>query len=163
MDDKPAVAITIILTVLSLACIGMVLYRIFFHVPSDVFEVEFSDKQMEQTLSFSDLCVIPGDKTEYTIKVGNYVKSRFDLHLIFSETMEGNLDEFLRVRVSANGRVLSDELLCDMFEMQSLDIPFSLENGETFKLTITYYMPLEVSNDAQNAQTAFDLTIKATE
>ena len=163
MDDKPAVAITIILTVLAIVGVGMVVYRILFPTPSNVFEVEFSEEEMEHTLSFTDLAIIPGDKSEYSIKVGNYVRSRFDLHLSFNETMDGTLDQFLRVRISANDRVLTDQRLCEMFAMDSFDIPFSLDNGETFHLTITYYMPSDVSNEAQNAETAFDLVIKATD
>ena len=53
-------------------------------------------------------------------------------------------------------------MLATAFEGEGIDLHVDLTRAKHQELIITYYMPLEVGNEAQNAEAIFDLLITAT-
>lgn len=118
------------------------------------------DDQIEP-VAFENLCLIPGESCTYTIQLTGGAAKKYDLHLRFEETQNKALKNFAYVRIESDGQVLCDELMATVFAGEEIDLPVELNRGERQDLIITYYMPLEVGNEAQNAEAIFDLLITA--
>ena len=160
MKDKVAIIIWILLGVLSLATIGYVIYGLTAPKASDIIEIDLDEDETVHTVEFENLCMIPGESSKYTLRLRNKGNKDFDLSFSFNETEQGALKNFVRVQIVAKGEVLSDDLLADLFESQTHVLPFSLENAESFDVEIIYYMPSEVTNEAQNSEASFNLVIQ---
>ena len=113
-------------------------------------------------IGFENLCLIPGESCSYTFRMKGDVAKEYDVHLRFEETEEKTLKNFAYVRIETNGQVLCDELMATAFEGEGIELHVDLSQVKQQDLIITYYMPLEVGNEAQNAEAIFDLLITAT-
>ena len=112
-----------------------------------------------EPVAFENLCLIPGDSCTYTIRLTGDAAKKYDLHLSFEETQEKNLKNFACIRIESNGQVLCDELMATVFAGEGIDLSVALNRGQQQDLIITYYMPIEVGNEAQNAEAFFDLLV----
>ena len=65
------------------------------------------------------------------------------------------------MKIVANGEVISDELLADAFEKEKIVLPVDFDEGENTELKIVYYLPLDVGNEAKNAEAVFELLLTA--
>lgn len=113
-----------------------------------------------EELEFEDLCLIPGESTEYVVKIRNYTTDNYDLKLDFIETEERTLKNYLRVKIEADGKQVCDELLCTVFD-KDLNIPIDSREKKTVELHILYYLPYEVGNEAEETEALFKLEITA--
>ena len=126
-----------------------------------VIEVKLEDGKTE-SLAFEDLTLVPGEKCEYIIKLEKSGASKYDLALDFVDTdEEKTLKNYARVKILANGEVVSDELLADAFENEKIILPVDFDEGKNTELKIVYYLPLEVGNEAKKAEAFFELLLKA--
>ena len=126
-----------------------------------VIEVKLEDGKTE-SLAFEDLTLVPSEECEYTIQLEKTSASKYDLELDFVDTDEKKtLKNYARVKIVANGEVISDELLADAFEKEKIVLPVDFDEGENTELKIVYYLPLEVGNEAKNAEAVFELLLTA--
>ena len=124
--------------------------------------VDLSDGK-PHSVGFSDLSLVPGESTEYTVRLRNTDANKYDVHLDFVETEKSmTLKNFARVKIISNDVVVCDELLATVFENESIVLPVDFFKGLNTELTIVYYLPIEVGNEAKNAEAVFELQIMAT-
>ena len=74
---------------------------------------------------------------------------------------EKTLKNFARVKILVKGEAVYDELLANALKDEN--ISFSVDFGEdkNTELTVVYYLPIEVGNEAKNAEAIFELLITA--
>ena len=126
----------------------------------NVIEVELENEET-QAIEFEGLGLVPGGECEYTIKLENSNVDKYDLTLDFVEIEEKTLKNYARVKIVANGEVISDELLADAFEKEKIILPVDFDEGMNTEIKVVYYLPLDVGNEAKNAEAIFELLLTA--
>lgn len=152
--------IMVILSAMLLIGVGMTGWMLGTRDDREVVRIDL-DGQIDP-IGFENLCLIPGESCSYTFRLKGDVAKEYDIHLRFEETEEKTLKNFAFVRIETNGTVLCDELMATAFEGEGIELHVDLSQAKQQDLIITYYMPLEVGNEAQNAEAIFDLLITAT-
>ncbi len=114
-----------------------------------------------QVIEFENLCLIPGESCEYTITLKGEHADRYELLFDFVELEEGTLKNFAFVKIQSGDKVLYDQLLSEAFAQEHLALPIDFNQEQNTQLTIIYYLPIEVGNEAKNAGAVFELHIKA--
>ena len=114
-----------------------------------------------ELVSFRHIGLIPGESCEYKIKFKG--KEDVILEFDFIEKEEKSLKNFAYVRIVSEDNVIFEELLADAFENEEIVVPISFYKKLNTELTIIYYRPDEVGNEAKNAEADFDLEIRASE
>lgn len=125
-----------------------------------VIEVKLEDGKTE-SLAFEDLTLVPGEECEYIIQLEKTSASKYDIELDFVETEEKTLKNYARVKIVANGEVISDELLADAFEKEKIVLSVDFDNGKNTELKVVYYLPIDVGNEAKKAEAVFELLLTA--
>ena len=123
---------------------------------------DMSDDGATKTIEFESLGLVPGEECEYTLKLKSDNSKKYDLYLDFVEVEEKTLKEFARVRIVSNGEIVCDELLADAFLMEPLVLPVDFTENRNTEMRIVYYLPIEIGNEAKNAEAVFDLILTAT-
>ena len=126
----------------------------------NVIEVSIREDTV-QTVEFENLCLLPGEQCSYTISMSSEKAEAYDLTLQLVETEEKTLKHFAYIRIEAGGEIICDQLLADAFESDAMVLPVDFSQNRNTELTVTYYMPSEVGNEAENAEAIFDLRIVA--
>lgn len=114
-----------------------------------------------QTVEFHNLCLLPGEQCSYTLSLSSKKAEQYNLTLQFVETEEKTLKHYAYVRIEADGQILCDQLLAEAFEGETMVLPVDFSQNRNTELNITYYMPIEVGNEAENAEAIFELRIVA--
>ena len=112
-----------------------------------------------QLVKFDRIGLVPGESCEYTIKFKG--GEDLDLSLAFAEGEEKSLKNFAFVKIIAGDVVILDELLADVFEHEEITLSVNFNEKRNTEITIIYYLPIEVGNEAKNAEADFDLVIRA--
>ena len=123
-------------------------------------EVNLSDGKTE-AIAFEALSLVPGEQCEYTVTLKSEQAKKYDLTLDFVETEEKTLKHYARVKIIANGETVCDELLADAFEKDDIVLPVDFSEGKNIELTIVYYLPIDVGNEAKRAEAVFELLLTA--
>ena len=127
----------------------------------NVIKVSLTDGET-RPIKFEGLGLVPGQSCEYTIKLNADIEGTCDLTFDFDETEEKTLKHYARVKIVANETTLYDELLATAFESEGIVIPVDFDKKSNTELTVVYYMPIEVGNEAKNAAAVFELKLTAT-
>ena len=114
-----------------------------------------------QSLRFENLALIPGDSCEYRVQLVRNSSREYYLHMKFSEIEDRGLKNFARVRISTGNEVIYDELLADAFEDGDLVVPVDFRGKRNTEYVISCYLPIEVGNEAKNAEAVFELQFTA--
>lgn len=126
-----------------------------------VIEVQLEDGKT-QSIEFEDLSLVPGEECEYVVTLKSENAKKYDLNLDFVDTEKDlTLKNFARVKIVANGEVVCDELLATVFENEDIVLPIDFTEDKNTELKIVYYLPLEVGNEAKNAEAVFELLLTA--
>lgn len=112
-----------------------------------------------QIVEFDNLSLVPGEECEYIVTLEHALNGQCDVTFDFREIEEKTLKYFIRVKMIADGEILCDEILADMFEKENIVLPVDFAENKNTKLKIVYFMPFEVGNEAKNAETIFELRI----
>ena len=112
-------------------------------------------------LKFENLSLIPGEQCEYAISLKGDHPKAYDVTFDFEELFDLSLKNFAYVKILADGELLLDELLADAFKNDIIKLHVDFEQEDDVDLLITYYLPVEVGNEAKNAEAVFDLRISA--
>ena len=127
----------------------------------DVIKVQLSNGKTE-VVSFDALSLLPGGSCEYTIKLKNDGFPEYDVTLDFVDVdEEKTLKNYAYVKIIANGTVVCDELLAKVFERDNIVLHVNDDKGINTELTVVYYLPLEVGNEAKNAEAVFEVLLTA--
>ena len=114
-----------------------------------------------QSVEFNNLTLVPGAACEYTVNLKKSGTNQYNLNLEFVETEEKTLKNFARVKIIASGEVVCDELLATVFESENIVLPVDFKEGKNTEIKLVYYLPIEVGNEAKNAEAVFDLLLTA--
>lgn len=126
----------------------------------NVINVRVSEENT-QTVTFEGLRLVPGDQREYTILLDRSKTKTYDVKLDFTEEEERELKHFVRAKIIADGQQVCDELLATLVEGDDIILPALGGKEKQTELTIVYYLPAEVGNEAKNAEAKFLLQITA--
>lgn len=127
---------------------------------SDIIEVRLTDGKTN-IVEFDNLCLIPGESSQYMVKLKRGKAASCDLKLDFVELENSTLKDYARVKIAAGDTVLYDELLATAFESEEMVLPVDFLRRQNTELTIVYYLPIEVGNEAENAEAKFELQLTA--
>ena len=122
--------------------------------------VKVEDRFVE-TLEFENLTLIPGESCEYTIKLKGDAAKQYELRLDFVETEEKTLKNFAYVKILSGDETVCDKLLADAFDADDLALQVDFRENKYTELTIVYYLPTDVGNEAKNAEAIFELQLSA--
>lgn len=125
----------------------------------DVIKISVEDG-LNQSVTFENLSMVPGDSCAYTLRLSSKYADRYTLYLDFEELEEKTLKEFAYVRLQSDGQIIYDQLLKDAFVDDTISIPVDLTQGHE-EIEVIYYLPIEVGNEAKNAEAIFQLLITA--
>lgn len=117
-----------------------------------------------ESIEFNRIGLIPGEECRYDVHIKG--KEDFVMRLDFVESGDPELNrlkEFAYVKIIAGGETLCDELIVDIFDHEEFVLPVVISEDINTELTIIYYLPIEVGNEAKNAQADFDLIVRASE
>lgn len=155
--------INITLIVMSaMVMLGVGLSIHFLTESKNVINVEIEPGETK-AVSFEELCLRPGESCEYTITLDSEYSEKIRISLRFEDNAPAlTLKNYVYVRVEKDGEVLCDELLAQMFERTEVSLSANFSSRKKNKLKIVYYMPEEISNEAQNAEADFKLLFTAT-
>ena len=142
---------------------GILLTALIYHEKEnkDVIKVKLSGGETE-TVNVEALSLTPGDSCEYTLELEDDNFAKYDLKLKFVDSApEKTLKDYARVKIVSGETVVYDELLAKAFQNDKFVLPVDLNTGKNAKLKIVYYLPLEVGNEAKNAEASFKLLLTA--
>lgn len=146
---------------------GIIIYECFFiwnlfnsSNGNHTVKVEIENGEGE-TVPFEKLGLVPGDSVTYDLYLSTTDGPTKSVYLEFYEVQDSPLKDFVRVRILVNDEELCDELLGDLMDSGKIDFNMDLSVGDECKVTLVYYMPIEVGNEAANAEAWFDLCITA--
>ena len=116
-----------------------------------------------QSVEFKAFSLVPGEQKEYKVSLESGSVKKYDLSLEFIETKEKspNLKDFARVKVISNDTVICDELLAEAFEKENVTLHVDVAASQNTELTVVYYLPIDVGNEAKNTEAEFELLLTA--
>ena len=116
-------------------------------------------------VDFNDLAMIPGQKTEYTVRFASYSSKRYGVTLDFFEDEDkkayNTLKHYVRVRIEVGDEVLCDDVLERVMEGDPLGFNVDIRQRLNTEMKVTYYLPDDIGNEAKGAQAAFKLLVVA--
>lgn len=124
----------------------------------NVIDVQLAEGETEK-IEFENLGLIPGEECEYVLSLKKGEKNSYDLNLKFTELEEKTLKQFARVKIIFKDEILHDELLADVFEGDDIVVHVDFEKEKKTELKIVYYLPIDVGNEAKNAEAIFELLL----
>lgn len=114
-----------------------------------------------ECIEFDSLALVPGEECGYTVRFKKAVGNEYTVTMDFTETEEKTLKNFARVKIISSGEVIYDELLATAFEDENLILPINFAEKKNTELDIVYYLPVDIGNEAKNAEAIFELYISA--
>ena len=124
--------------------------------------VEVEDLDGTKTMTFENLSLVPGDSCECVIKLTADASEKYDLKLDFVDLdAEKTLKDFVRVKIEAGSETVYDGLLASAIQKEDMTVSVDSKSKKNTELKLTYYMPLEVGNEAKNAEADFELKLTA--
>lgn len=150
-----------ILTFLSLfILLGVVLTAVMlFNIDNrDIIDVKISENG-EETVKFESLSMVPGKETEYTVLLYSEIEGKCRVSLTFEKGEKCELENYVYAVVEAETGVVCDMLLAELFEAGEICFDCEFVGKEPAEVNITYYMPENVGNEAQDSEAAFELVI----
>ena len=124
----------------------------------NVINVQLQEGETEK-VEFENLGLIPGEECEYVLSLKKGEKNEYDLKLKFVELEEKTLKQFARVKIIFNDEELYDELMADVFNGDDITVHVDFDGGNKTELKIVYYLPIDVGNEAKNAEAIFELLL----
>lgn len=156
--------VTILLCALIITGAGLSAYFISNTDRREVVHLELEEGS-EETLSFEDLALLPGEETSYIVSLSGDVSGVGEVTVNFKPdeealTEEGRLADYLYARVTVGEEVICDALLSTLLAGD----PFVFQNDfstlERLDLNVTYYILKDVGNEVQGASASFYLAVR---
>ena len=119
------------------------------------------DEGESKPVKFEALTMVPGDECEYSVKLVKGGTNKFDLKFDFEETGDGTLKNYARVKIIVRDNVVYDDLLVNTLENKNILLSVDFGEDKNTEFQIVYYLPIDVGNEAKNAEALFDLMLTA--
>ena len=129
----------------------------------NVIKIQLKDG-LAESVHFEQLAMVPGSSHEYVIKLRAGGSEQYTLTMQFEEnapTEERTLKNYAYVKIMTDQEVLCDTLLATLFESPAMILPVDFNKNLNTELTVIYYLPMDVGNEAKNAEAVFDLLLTA--
>lgn len=161
-DEARKKTANIILIVLgSMILLGVLLTVYFMTADKSVIKVSI-DPDEAQEIQFKNLELRPGESDEYTLILSSRYSNAYEVSLSFSESEPiGTLKSYVYVKIEKDGETLCDRLLSDVLEDETIKLDADFSDGAENEVRLTYYMPADVGNEAQNTEANFLLLVTA--
>ncbi|MBQ8850432.1 MAG: hypothetical protein IJ011_08895 [Clostridia bacterium] len=118
-----------------------------------------------ETVEFRDIVLHPGEAMEYELLLTHEAGGESVITLDFvdsaPEDIENNLISYINVEIILNGESRGVMPLTEAIEKDIPSISCELDDKEPVVLKVIYSMPLEIGNEAENAEGYIDLVITA--
>ena len=150
-----------ILCLLCLVAVGITAYMILTDRGDFFFSIEVDGQ--EDMLEFESVGLIPGGEASYTVELEGKLDFASTLNLRFVADEDQPLADFVYAKVYIDGNLQCDELLSALLQRSKTVIYCPLSRGETREVKITYYMPIDVGDDAKRTEASFLLYISMSE
>ena len=138
---------------------GLVLYKIIDLGKDDhSIGVEIADGE-SGIASFEHLGLVPGEQVEYTLTVSSKEGPTYAVDFEFRERDDSPLKDYVYVRMLIGEEELCDALLADVMDSGAISHNLKIKEGDSCDITIIYYMPEEIGNEAEGAEAHFDLYV----
>lgn len=119
------------------------------------------DKGDSDPVKFEALSLVPGDECEYGVKLVKGRTNTLDLRFDFIETGDGTLKNYARVKIMVQGNIVYDDLLANALENEKISLSVDFEKNKNTEFQVIYYLPIDVGNEAKNAEAKFGLMLTA--
>lgn len=119
------------------------------------------DEGESKPVKFEALTMVPGDECEYSVKLVKGGTNKFDLKFDFVETGDGTLKNYARVKIIVRDNVVYDDLLVNTLENKNILLSVDFGEDKNTEFQIVYYLPIDVGNEAKNAEALFGLMLTA--
>lgn len=162
MTKKMLMNISLIaLSVMLLLGVSLTVYVLITGNDSRIIDVQISDGKTE-TVEFKSLNLLPGEEVVYTLALSGEKAEKYSVVLRFAPN-DGSqtLAEYVYVRVEMGGKTACDTLLSNALLGDNIDLYADFSGNTNNDITVTYYLPQSVGNEAQNAAASFELLICA--
>lgn len=147
--------------------VGIIIFEVIFAINlfrtpnnDETIQVEIKDGDTS-VVEFEKLGLVPGQSIEYTLYLSSSSGPTKTVHFDFYETADSPLKDYVYVKMLFDGEVICDALLSDVMTDNSISFEADLSSGDQYEVTVIYYMPEEVGNEAEGAEAWFDLYITA--
>ena len=119
--------------------------------------ISFYDDNVK-IISFKDLTLIPGHKTDYTILINSNYSKNYILELLFIENNNNQVNNYLYVELLIDDEVIYENMFN---EVKSDTIRFSkfIKRNEPLKIKVVYYLDKNTGNEIQNEEIDIELMI----
>ena len=147
-----------------LAGVGITGYMINTSNSDNVFELSLTANEVTE-LEFDEVMLVPGDSVEYVVELRSDLSAGYDLLISFYQDAAEDqlLRDFAYLRMEAEGQILCDRLLSDCIRDEAIPLSCYLEDKKPYDVTLTFYMPEEVGNDAKGTKLDLDILFAAGE
>lgn len=162
---KYAISYTLLIFMSALILIGAALTLYFINVLDrhELLAVDIEKAGDTDTVTFTSLDIVPGESREYVVLLNLSDVGEYDLRIDFSRAAENEFEKYLYVKIELEGEIICDKLMSSFMRTGAeLEIDDSVDGEQQYELKVTYYLPSDVSNEAQVATADFDLTVTAT-
>ena len=119
------------------------------------------DEGESKPVKFEALTMVPGDECEYSVKLVKGGTNKFDLKFDFVETGDGTLKNYARVKIIVRDNVVYDDVLVNTLENKNILLSVDFGEDKNTEFQIVYYLPIDVGNEAKNAEALFGLMLTA--
>lgn len=113
-----------------------------------------------EKLEVTDLALIPGSQTEYTVNMTCRIGGTYDLTLTFEEQKESPLKDYVVIELVHDGEILETAWLKDVLAGEPLSSQCYLSEDVSSRLVVRFRMPEEVGDEAKGLDAAFDVNLK---
>ena len=120
--------------------------------------VEIADGE-SGVASFEHLNLLPGEEVEYTLLVSSNEGPTYAVDFEFRESDDSPLKDYVYVRMLIGEEEICNELLADVMDNGAISRNLVISKGDECEVTIIYYMPEEIGNEAEGAEAHFDLYV----
>lgn len=130
------------------------------HVEDDIVHVQVEEGITKEVV-FKKLDLAPGESCEYLLVLERDEVLGYDLTFEFEETEKLDLKKYVYIKMEICGKVFYEKLLADAFEEKTFTMHIDHKTPNDDDITVTYYLPEDVGNEAQKAQSTFKLLVTA--
>ena len=117
-----------------------------------------------EVVRFEDLALVPAGSCEYIVKLKGENAKQYDVSLDFFETEhseEITLNNFTYVKIIASEKIVYEDSLITAIKNEPIVLPVDFNTDLNTEITVIYYMPVNVGNEASNTESAFALRVTA--
>lgn len=151
----------VLIGILALVVGVILMYTLYHGKERDIIHINI-DSRESKTVSFQNASMVPGEETGYTFVFDQVDLAEYDVALQFKKTEKTVPCDFIYVRISVDGKVLHDKPLDNFLDNNAVFIHIEPIEDKREEVEVTYYIPLDVGNEAQDIEVYFDLVVTAT-